>query len=886
MSGKTLATRVGEEFKAHKVILDTKADKSDTYTKSEVESKIVELAPATDISGKADITYVNSKVEELTNLAPETLDTFKEIADELSVNESAVLALTAVVGNKVDKEIGKGLSSEDFTATEKNKLSTVEANANHFVLSRATADILGGVKIGAGLTIDIDGVVSVTSGGTADSVEWAGVLNRPTTITGYGLTDVYSKSEINESLLSKADVLDLSGVAFSGNYNDLNNKPVIPTLLSGFTNDSGFLTGSQVDAKVQAIVGAAPEALNTLVEIATQLASDESAASALTTVVSGKADKATTLAGYGITNAYTKTESDTALGAKVTANVNITAGTATKITYDAKGLVLSGTTLAASDIPSLDATKITTGTLTVGTSGNAGTATKLATARTIATSGDVTGTATSFDGSGNITISTTLATITDSGTGTFKKITTDGKGRVTGTVAVAQADITALLGAGSITNTMLANGAVANLSGTNTGDETASTIKTKLGVTTLSGSNTGDQTITLTGDATGSGTGSFAVTLANSGVTAGTYKSVTVDGKGRITAGTNPTTLGGYSISDAYTKTQTDTAINTAIQNVIGAAPAALDTLVEIATQLANDESAVSALTTSVSNKVDKVAGKGLSTEDYTTDEKNKLAGITAGATANAGTLTGITAGAYLLGGTITGSGTIDVDATSTNNASKIVARDASGNFSANVITANTFSGTATYATNAGSAVQALNAVKLLNSRLINNVAFDGTADITITDDTKLSLAGGTMTGNLVIGSSNQLTVSGATTHQSSVRNKAGVTNGFVQLGSGSTFAAGAINLANGNIFAKTLTGNASIAANAIANLGTANSELDSFMLEITSTGTFTLSFDSSFKWAGGTAPALTANGKDVLGFYTYNGGTTWVGLVLAKDVK
>lgn len=32
-----------------------------------------------------------------------------------------------------------------------------------------------------------------------------------------------------------------------------------------------------------------------------------------------------------------------------------------------------------------------------------------------------------------------------------------------------------------------------NLSGTNTGDETVSTIKTKLGITTLSGSNTGDQ---------------------------------------------------------------------------------------------------------------------------------------------------------------------------------------------------------------------------------------------------------------------------------------------------------------------------------------------------------------------------------------------------------
>ena len=41
--------------------------------------------------------------------------------------------------------------------------------------------------------------------------------------------------------------------------------------------------------------------------------------------------------------------------------------------------------------------------------------------------------------------------------------------------------------------------------------------------------------------------------------------------------------------------------------------------------------------------KVDKVSGKGLSTNDYTTDEKNKLAGIATGATANVGTITGIT---------------------------------------------------------------------------------------------------------------------------------------------------------------------------------------------------------------------------------------------------
>ncbi len=43
----------------------------------------------------------------------------------------------------------------------------------------------------------------------------------------------------------------------------------------------------------------------------------------------------------------------------------------------------------------------------------------------------------------------------------------------------------------------------------------------------------------------------------------------------------------------------------------------------------------INALTTAVGNKVDKVSGKGLSTNDYTTAEKNKLSGIASGAEVN-----------------------------------------------------------------------------------------------------------------------------------------------------------------------------------------------------------------------------------------------------------
>ena len=46
-------------------------------------------------------------------------------------------------------------------------------------------------------------------------------------------------------------------------------------------------------------------------------------------------------------------------------------------------------------------------------------------------------------------------------------------------------------------------------------------------------------------------------------------------------------------------------------------------------------EDKISSINTTIGNKVDKVSGKGLSTNDYTTTEKNKLAGIASGAEVN-----------------------------------------------------------------------------------------------------------------------------------------------------------------------------------------------------------------------------------------------------------
>jgi hypothetical protein len=104
---------------------------------------------------------------------------------------------------------------------------------------------------------------------------------------------------------------------FSGSYNDLTDKPSIPTVpttISSFTNDSNYVTSTglnsvlasfvnnaslastlgdyaskaYVSTAIGDLIGAAPDALNTLKEIADQLATDESAVSSLTTTVAGK----------------------------------------------------------------------------------------------------------------------------------------------------------------------------------------------------------------------------------------------------------------------------------------------------------------------------------------------------------------------------------------------------------------------------------------------------------------------------------------------------------------------------------------------------------------------------------------------------------------------
>ena len=63
-------------------------------------------------------------------------------------------ALNSGLSTKVDKVEGKGLSTNDFTTAEKNKLAGIASGANAYSLPIASATVLGGIKVGKNLSID------------------------------------------------------------------------------------------------------------------------------------------------------------------------------------------------------------------------------------------------------------------------------------------------------------------------------------------------------------------------------------------------------------------------------------------------------------------------------------------------------------------------------------------------------------------------------------------------------------------------------------------------------------------------------------------------------------------------------------------------------------
>lgn len=119
---------------------------------------------------------------------------------------------------------------------------TEAINDAKYTLPIASTDTLGGIKIGAGLTISAEtGVLSATGGGVADAVNWDNVIGRPTSLSQF----------TNDSgFITNDDLPDLSNYALKSEIPDLTDYalkseiPTVPTNVSSFINDSGYITNS------------------------------------------------------------------------------------------------------------------------------------------------------------------------------------------------------------------------------------------------------------------------------------------------------------------------------------------------------------------------------------------------------------------------------------------------------------------------------------------------------------------------------------------------------------------------------------------------------------------------------------------------------------------
>jgi hypothetical protein len=90
------------------------------------------------------------------------------------------------------------------------------------------------------------------------------------------------------------------------------------------------------------------------------------------------------------------------------------------------------------------------------------------------------------------------------------------------------------------------------------------------------------------------------------------------------------------------------------------------------------------------------------------------------------------------------------------------------------------------------------------------------------------------------------------------------------------------VDLAEGNYFSYTVSGTTTFTFDNVPS-GTVSS---GFVLELTNGGVASVTYPASVKWAGGTAPTLTASGVDVLVFITDDNGTTWRGAAAMIDSK
>ena len=221
---------------------------------------------------KSDLSYVNSelnkrytkdqtftqeevlqKIKDVIGTAPEALDTLQEIAKALNNDADFAGTMTKQLTTKVDKAQGKQLTDENYTLAEKNKLTKVENEANKYIHpANHSADIIVD-NPNKRFTNDAEKSKNLESYNKKHEHSNKTTLDKITDNLINKWSD--ANTHINDATrhITSAErnlwntVSKKSDNGHVHNYNELSNKPSIPTKISELNNDSRFITQKDVD---------------------------------------------------------------------------------------------------------------------------------------------------------------------------------------------------------------------------------------------------------------------------------------------------------------------------------------------------------------------------------------------------------------------------------------------------------------------------------------------------------------------------------------------------------------------------------------------------------------------------------------------------------------
>ncbi len=231
---------------------------TETYVKNEIanaqlgsgEVDLSGYATKEDLKAKADKSELNNKVDKAEGKGLSTND----LTNDLKTNYDSAYAhsQTSHAPSNAEPNVQSDWNENNASSDAYIKNKPIIPSA--YTLPIASTTVLGGVKVGAGLSIS-NGVLSATSGGTADSVDWNNIQNKPSVFTPatHNHDDVYArKTEIPIVDVTKKYVdTELSKKSPIHEHPYLPNTTKVPTKTSQLQNDSNFATETFVTTKIE-----------------------------------------------------------------------------------------------------------------------------------------------------------------------------------------------------------------------------------------------------------------------------------------------------------------------------------------------------------------------------------------------------------------------------------------------------------------------------------------------------------------------------------------------------------------------------------------------------------------------------------------------------------